>query len=99
MNTKDNKKIIGAETSKVTLDNLTEQEIDDYIRMGLHEGKAGAYNIDDPEFRCFVEKIEGSASNIVGLPVEKLAYMLKKFGIQANPEGWNEQWNAGKMKI
>ena len=99
INTSDNKKIIGAEISKVTLSKLSDSEINEYIKMGLHEGKAGAYNIDDPEFMCFVEKIEGSASNIIGLPVEKLADMLKNFGVIANPEGWNEQWNAGKMKI
>lgn len=47
-----------------------------YLRSGDWRGKAGAYGIQDVG-DVLVERIEGSRSNVVGLPLELLGRMLK----------------------
>lgn len=66
--------------SKVKFRKITESEIDNYIKTGEPEDKAGAYAIQGYA-SVFVESIEGCYNNIVGISVFKLAQMLKKFGI------------------
>jgi septum formation protein len=56
-----------AEKTDVFLYEMSESEILDYIASGDCLDKAGAYGIQDSGF---VEKIDGSFSNVVGLPVE-----------------------------
>lgn len=53
--------------SKVTFRALTKEEILSYIASGSPMDKAGAYGIQDSGF---VDNIQGSYSNVVGLPVE-----------------------------
>jgi septum formation protein len=55
---------------------MSKQKIEDYVNSGEADGKAGAYAIQETGDR-FVEKIEGSMSNVVGLPVELLGEMLR----------------------
>lgn len=64
--------------TKVRFSELSDERIDAYIATGSPMDKAGAYGIQDGEL---VEGIEGSFSNVVGLPVELVAEMLKKLGI------------------
>jgi septum formation protein len=68
----DGKVLQDYDKSEVTLKNV----LDEYIKSGKYKGKAGAYCITDPEFESFVEKVEGSETNIVGLPIEKFKEML-----------------------
>lgn len=58
---------------------LTSSAIETYLDSGAWQGKAGAYGIQDQD-DPFVERIEGSFSNVVGLPMELLAKMLVDFG-------------------
>ena len=51
--------------------------IESYVASGEPFGKAGAYAIQETADR-FVAKVEGSFSNIVGLPMELLARMLER---------------------
>lgn len=67
--------------SSVTFKRLTRDEINAYIATGEYEGKAGSYAIQGIG-ESLIEKYEGSYSNIVGLPVELVAEMLKKAGWQ-----------------
>jgi septum formation protein len=53
---------------------LSPTEIDEYLASGLWEGKAGAFGYQDR--LGWLEIIEGSESNVVGLPMERLARML-----------------------
>lgn len=69
------RRLIASESSYVTMRPLTEHELDDYIASGEWEGKAGAYAIQETADR-FVQKVEGSFSNVVGLPLELLARMI-----------------------
>jgi septum formation protein len=63
--------------TKVQFRALSESEIQDYIATGEPMDKAGAYGIQG-EARKFVSRIEGSWSNVVGLPLEKLAEVLQE---------------------
>lgn len=64
------------ETSAVELAYLTAAEIDWYVATGEPRDKAGAYAIQGLASR-FVTRIEGSYSNVVGLPVALVSARLK----------------------
>jgi len=55
---------------------LTPSEIDDYIRSGEWQGKAGGYAIQG-RAAAFVAFLSGSYSNVVGLPLFETAALLK----------------------
>jgi septum formation protein len=60
---------------------LTGPEIETYIDSGEPFGKAGAYGIQS-KGALFVEEIDGSYSNVVGLPLERLSEILdQEFGL------------------
>ena len=70
--------LIRHDSTDVTMRRLSEREIEDYLDSGAWEGKAGAYGIQD-QGDAFVERIDGSFTNVVGLPMELLAKMLHAF--------------------
>ncbi len=57
-----------------------------YLRSGDWTGKAGAYGIQDVGDRL-VTRFEGSFSNVVGLPLERLAELLTEIGLIAAGPG------------
>jgi septum formation protein len=63
-------------TTGVWFDPLTPAEIDAYVRSGEPRDKAGAYAIQGLASR-FIPRIEGSYSNVVGLPVDLVYRMLR----------------------
>ena len=65
--------------SKVTVDELTLEEIDYYIQNYQPFDKAGSYAVQEWFGLCKVSKIEGLYSNIVGLPVEAIYKALIEF--------------------
>ena len=66
--------------TKVFFRDLTDKEIDDYIATGEPLNKAGSYAILEQGAKL-VEKIEGSESNVAGLPMEEVMETLKEFDI------------------
>ena len=72
--------IIQADTTIVYPRKLTEQQIQSHIAGGLWEGKAGAYGIQETGDE-FVERIEGSFTNVMGLPMERVEILLRESGI------------------
>jgi len=58
---------------------MSPAEIDAYVASGEAMGKAGAYAIQETGDR-YVESIDGSLTNVVGLPMELLERMLKAAG-------------------
>ena len=62
--------------SKVYFKKLSEEEIENYVSTKEPMDKAGAYAIQGLAGK-FVEKINGSFHNIVGLPVSQLYSILK----------------------
>jgi septum formation protein len=65
------------ETTRVAFASLSESEIDWYVRSGEGRDKAGAYAIQGLASR-FIPRIEGSYSNVVGLPVAIVVEMLSE---------------------
>ncbi|HAU37254.1 MAG TPA: septum formation protein Maf [Phycisphaerales bacterium] len=78
-----NVRLIASETTYVTMRRMTPDEIDDYIRSDEWRGKAGAYAIQETADR-YIVKVEGSFSNVVGLPMELVARMLAE--LRRRPE-------------
>jgi len=64
-----------AEVSMVTFHALDENEIDDYLKAIHPLDKAGAYAAQDDNGRI-IAKVEGSLSNVIGLPMERLETFL-----------------------
>jgi septum formation protein len=58
---------------------MSEKELETYLADGDWEGKAGAYGIQGEADR-FIERCQGSYTNVVGLPVELVKRMLADFG-------------------
>ncbi len=65
--------------TKVHFTAITEQEINYYINQFKPFDKAGSYGIQEWIGLGFIDKIEGSYSNVVGLPTELLLFNLKKY--------------------
>lgn len=63
-----------ADTTQVVFDNLSPQQMVDYIATGSPMDKAGAYGIQDSGF---VSHIVGSYDNVVGFPTERVAVILQ----------------------
>ena len=72
-------RIAGAEDTLVTFSRLSEQEIADYVATGEPMDKAGAYAIQG-RAAAFIPQINGSFSNVVGLPLHDVVSMLKQAG-------------------
>ncbi len=74
----DSTEIVESDTTIVYPKKMTEEEIERHIKGGTWEGKAGAYAIQETGDE-FVEKIKGSLTNVMGMPMELLQRLLKKF--------------------
>ena len=69
--------IVESDSTTVYPKKLTESQIAEHIKGGSWRGKAGAYAIQEQDE--FVERIEGSLTNVMGLPMELLQRLLNKF--------------------
>lgn len=67
---------VEVERTTLRMRQLTAAEIDDYLASDLWRGKAGAFGYQDR--LGWLEIIEGSESNVVGLPLERLGAMLSE---------------------
>jgi septum formation protein len=72
------KRIITHVSTKLLMRAMTPRELDDYLAGGAWRDKAGAYALQEGGDQ-FVLSMEGSASNVVGLPMERLAELLEEF--------------------
>lgn len=68
------------EVTDVSFRELSEGEIEDYIRTGEPMDKAGAYGIQGYG-ALFIEGIRGDYYNVMGLPVCRLGGMLERLGV------------------
>ncbi len=69
--------------SQVALATLHDAQIHAYVACGEGNDKAGAYAIQG-QAAAFIEKIEGSYSGIMGLPLHELSLLLCKIPVH-NP--------------
>lgn len=72
---RDGIEIVRSEVTTVYPRRLTESQIAEHAAGGAWEGKAGAYAIQEVG-DAFVERIEGSFTNVVGMPMELLQRLL-----------------------
>jgi septum formation protein len=76
---KNNRTLSSAVTTRVFFKDLTSREIEGYIATGEPFDKAGSYAIQG--IGCFmIPKIEGSYSNVVGLPLCEVISALEELG-------------------
>ncbi|HYC35650.1 MAG TPA: Maf family protein [Usitatibacter sp.] len=68
--------------SLVTFASLHATRISEYVQGGEPFDKAGAYGIQG-RAGAFVERLEGSYSGVVGLPLYETANLLRLFGVVA----------------
>ena len=66
--------VVRVAVTTLRMDRLTQSQLDDYLHSGQWDGKAGAFGYQDR--LGWVHVVEGSESNVVGLPMELLAEML-----------------------
>ena len=67
-------------TTRVTFKRLTANEIESYVRYGEGVGKAGGYAIQG-RAETFVRQLNGSYSNVVGLPLRETVGLLRGCGL------------------
>jgi septum formation protein len=79
-------RMIASETTYVTMRKLSAGDIDSYIASNEWQGKAGAYAIQETGDQ-YIEMVEGSFSNVVGLPVELVKRMLEAMKIRGRSIG------------
>jgi septum formation protein len=80
INLSDNSSKTDYDVTKVNFAKLSPKDIEGYLNTGEWVDKAGAYAIQGIG-SLLVEGIEGSYSNVVGLPLMKLRNMLEEYGI------------------
>jgi septum formation protein len=81
--------LVRVAVTRLRMDRLTDAQLSEYLASGQWEGKAGAFGYQDR--LGWVHVIEGSESNVVGLPLEMLAEMLadltSRLRLSAPPTG------------
>jgi len=70
----DDEQRLQIEVTKLVMDPISESDLEQYLDSRQWEGKAGAFGYQDG--LDWVHVVEGSESNVVGLPMELLAQML-----------------------
>jgi septum formation protein len=75
---RDGIEISQSDTTTVYPKKLTNEQIAEHIKSGTWHDKAGAYAIQENGDE-FIERIEGSLTNVMGLPMELLEKLLKGF--------------------
>jgi septum formation protein len=74
----DDVQIVWQECTRLACRVLSRQELDEYLATDQWVGRSGAYAIqveNDP----FLRIVEGSLTNVIGLPMESLQRRLKEF--------------------
>ena len=72
--------ISGAEMTDVLFREISDAEIEAYVKTGEPMDKAGAYGAQG-RGAVFIERIEGDFFNVMGLPLCRLSVMLKNFEV------------------
>lgn len=65
--------------TELRMDPISDEALEDYLQSGLWRGKAGAFGYQDRQ--GWLHILDGSESNVIGLPMELLQGQLANFGI------------------
>lgn len=66
-------------TTRLIMERISESAIEEYLDSGAWQGKAGGFGLQDR--LGWIQVVEGSDSNVVGLPMELVAQLLAELGI------------------
>ncbi|MCA9406734.1 MAG: septum formation protein Maf [Candidatus Omnitrophica bacterium] len=80
IDTETGKTVTGYEKTRVFMRTLTEEEVRHYHKKVNPLDKAGGFDIEGWG-SAFIHRIEGCYTNVIGLPVSKLAVMLKEVNV------------------
>jgi septum formation protein len=83
--TSDQLQLSGIERTTIRMRPWTPAEFDAYLDGGEWIGKSGAYGLQLPH-DPFVTGVDGSTSNVIGIPLERLAQVLDEFKLLEHPE-------------
>lgn len=83
-----NHMVLDVVRTRLIMDPISDNELETYLDSGRWEGKAGAFGYQDGN--DWLKVIEGSESNIVGLPLERLGEVLDDFSRLASLVNPNE---------
>lgn len=75
---KNGKSLVGLQSTKVKFDEMSKDEIEFLVEKGEPLDKAGAYAVQ-AQAALFIEKIEGDYWNVVGLPINLVYNLFRKF--------------------
>lgn len=75
------KTLVASDCTRVQFETLSPAQIEAYIKTGSPMDKAGAYGIQDGGL---VRSIDGSLSNVIGLPIELCKRLMDGAGIRRN---------------
>jgi len=73
------RRLLAHAVTRIRMAAMTPDQIEAYVASGEALGKAGAYAIQETGDR-YVDEVDGSFTNVVGLPMELLERMLKAAG-------------------
>lgn len=73
--------------TRVTFKPLSDRVISEYFQKVNPLDKAGAYGIQADCSEWIIDRIEGSLSNVIGLPRRETAAALTLFGLKPKPDG------------
>ena len=71
---------IEVDVTRLRMEELSERQLEDYLDTDAWHGKAGAFGFQDGH--DWVHLLEGSESNVVGLPIELLKRMMAQAQIE-----------------
>jgi len=74
----DGTEIVESDSTTIYPKKITDKQIAEHIKSGSWRDKAGAYAIKEKDDE-FIERIEGSLTNVMGLPMELLQRLLGSF--------------------
>lgn len=77
----DGREFSGVDTAVVHFLPMSDEEIRRYIASGEHRDKAGAYAIQG-RAGVFISHIEGSPSNVIGLPLGLVTRFFREAGVE-----------------
>ncbi len=69
--------LAGVESTRLVMDPISDADLAAYLATDAWEGKAGAFGYQDS--LDWVHIVEGSESNVVGLPLELLQRLLEQY--------------------
>ncbi len=71
-----NRQRVEVAVTRLKMDRISDDQLERYLDSGDWEGKAGAFGYQDGH--AWLQVLEGSESNVVGLPMELLAEMIAR---------------------